>query len=468
MRIAKLHMDAQDKTRFEIHGKSSVKYHLKANHVVEAKRWFWSLNNAIQWAKDEAREEEKQRTKDAEILRQAKLEQFEKHPQEDRPEGSSAGSIKAGEKDLALTSSLGVPSHSGSKLSPQSSRAFTETGDGDDEKSSYIPYDSSAAQGDLIKPESHMSAPPQEDLGEGDYGDYASSNDVAQPSNKDAFNITAQSAKLQLDLLRSVSTALQAERKRNPLLVISDASVTQALTTYEGALGSLDSLVAHLLKISQDRDAYWQYRLDREADARKMWEESMAHVAREHEELQNKIGESEERRRRTKKALKETLEASAANSRAVSDGSSLVQFADTSERDEEVAEERPPLSAKSSGNKVPTRKPTALSQLTAISDSESGDDEEFFDAVDAGEVEVVQTLKTKDDSIPESDSTGDLRALKRSEIEPSFQGYEDPVRERLNMEVDNRPRISLWVSMLHLVITGKCILTRAARESLNQ
>ena len=46
MKIAALNMDAQDKTRFEIQGKSSVKYHLKANHVVEAKRWFWTLNNA--------------------------------------------------------------------------------------------------------------------------------------------------------------------------------------------------------------------------------------------------------------------------------------------------------------------------------------------------------------------------------------------------------------------------------------
>ena len=77
MRIAKLHMDSQDKTRFEIQGKSSVKYHLKANHVVEAKRWFWALNNAIQWAKDEEREEERRRTRDAEALRQARIEQSE-------------------------------------------------------------------------------------------------------------------------------------------------------------------------------------------------------------------------------------------------------------------------------------------------------------------------------------------------------------------------------------------------------
>lgn len=466
MRIAKLHMDAQDKTRFEIHGKSSVKYHLKANHVVEAKRWFWSLNNAIQWAKDEAREDEKRRTKDAEALRQAKIEQIEKQPQEDRPEGSIAGS-KGNEKGLAHTSSLSVPSHSGSKLSFQSSRAFTEAGDGEDEILPYIPYGSSA-QGDLVKPASHLSAPPPEDQEDGeDYGDYASSNDVAQPSTKDAFNITAQSAKLQLDLLRSVSAALQAEQKKNPLLVISDASVTQALTAYEGAVGSLDGLVAHLLKISQDRDAYWQYRLDREADTRKMWEESMAHVAREHEELQNRIGESEEKRRRTKKALKETLEASAANSRAVSHGPSLVQIPDSVEKDEQVAEERPPLSAKPSGNEVPTRKPTALSQLTALSESESDDDEEFFDAVDAGEVEVVQTLKTEDSSLlPEGDTTRDLRALKHSEIEPSFEGYEDPVRERLKMEADNRPKISLWVSMLHtLFLNEKSLFNTVTRVS---
>jgi hypothetical protein len=76
MRIAKLYMDPQDKQRFEIQGKSSVKYHLKANHQVEAKRWYWALNNAIQWAKDEAREEEKRATQDNEALKQAKIEQL--------------------------------------------------------------------------------------------------------------------------------------------------------------------------------------------------------------------------------------------------------------------------------------------------------------------------------------------------------------------------------------------------------
>jgi hypothetical protein len=77
MGIAKLYMDPQDKQRFEIQGKSSVKYHLKANHQVEAKRWFWALNNAIQWAKDEARDEEKRANQDQEALKQAKIEQLQ-------------------------------------------------------------------------------------------------------------------------------------------------------------------------------------------------------------------------------------------------------------------------------------------------------------------------------------------------------------------------------------------------------
>ena len=78
MRIAKLHMDPKDKLQFEIHGKSSVKYSLKANHQVEAKRWFWALNNAIQWAKDEAKEEQRRQQQETLALREARNEQLER------------------------------------------------------------------------------------------------------------------------------------------------------------------------------------------------------------------------------------------------------------------------------------------------------------------------------------------------------------------------------------------------------
>ena len=50
MKNAKLKLDASDKQRFEIisSGKGSVRYHLRANHPVEANRWIFALTQAIQ------------------------------------------------------------------------------------------------------------------------------------------------------------------------------------------------------------------------------------------------------------------------------------------------------------------------------------------------------------------------------------------------------------------------------------
>jgi hypothetical protein len=50
MRNAKLKLDPSDKQKFEIisSGKGSVRYHLRANHPVEANRWIFALTQAIQ------------------------------------------------------------------------------------------------------------------------------------------------------------------------------------------------------------------------------------------------------------------------------------------------------------------------------------------------------------------------------------------------------------------------------------
>ena len=65
---------------------------------------------------------------------------------------------------------------------------------------------------------------------------------------KDALNITAQSAKLQLDLLANVAASFQAERSKNPEMSIADPTVEKALSAYEAAVSSLKGLVQNLLK----------------------------------------------------------------------------------------------------------------------------------------------------------------------------------------------------------------------------
>lgn len=427
MRIARLHMDSQDKTRFEIHGKSSVKYHLKANHVVEAKRWFWSLNNAIQYAKDEVKEEAQRRAPDVDTARQ--------------PGHSS---------NLSVTSSRVKNDHLG--VPPSASRvSFRSDGDAGSMIDSQDPS--------VVGEELHRTQTAATATVDGDDemdGDDASSHEVYHPGSKDAFNITAQSAKLQLDLLSRVSGALVSRSASQPETMLSDPDVTSALSAYGTAVSSLNSLIADLLKISRDRDAYWQYRLDRDADARKMWEESMAQIAYEHEDLKKSIFESEEKRKRTKRALKEALEGQ--GSRPTSrQGSTFAQESPAKQVEfaasfQDQVRPEAKASAATRNRRMSTtvregnRRKSVIAQYTNLSDSESGDDEEFFDAVDAGEVEVIErpTPETSVEPEPIKEELADERAQKIKAIETSFVGYEDGIRKKLKLDADNRPKISLW------------------------
>lgn len=440
MRIATLHMDAQDKTRFEIQGKSSVKYHLKANHVVEAKRWFWALNNAIQYTKDEAKEERKTLDTDTESIRS-------RQPQ----------------------TALAVPA--------SSSRVSFRSKEGADAPAYDIPSD---AGDDLQRIATHATATAE---GEEDYdGDGASSYEGHQRPGqeaRDSFAITAQSAKLQLDLLGRVAGALNSRQTLKPDTPISDPDVVSAFNTYETAVSSLNSLVADLLKIAKDREAHWQYRLERDADARKMWEESMAAIAYEHEDLKKSIAVSEDKRKRTKRALKEALEGQPGVAAELQDEpqalpaeSQAVSFADARQEINQFSRRR------SSTFRPGGRRKSVIAQYTNVSDSESGDDDEFFDAIDAGEIEVVspELMSPPPIEAPKAVEVNpmdsvvnerlDPRTTKQREIEPSYKGYEAGVRKRLKLDADNRPKISLWGILKSMI--GKDMTKMTLPVSFNE
>ena len=437
MRIAGLFMDASDKTRFEIQGKSSVKYHLKANHVVEAKRWFWALNNAIQWAKDEAKDDAQKKTRDVDALNQAKIEQ-------------------AKATGLSPATAVGITSYNTSCLSFQEPTTGLGSSVDGDQEPGYVFYEPSVGANDLsrIVSKANTVAVPGDLDDEEEYGDDASSHDI-HPSPKDAFNITANSANLQLELLGNVSTALQSEISSKPSTTISDPAIAHAVATYEGAVRSLQSMVGDLLKIARDRDAYWQYRVDREADMRKLWEDSMTKVAKEQEELEGRIGESEEKRKRTKRALREALDAGPATQ---SLSESAIFTGDADQVPQSPKEEKPGLDRvfssrrKSLGVRDALRQKSVIATMTELSDSDSEADEEFFDAVDAGEVEVLNEMPLSTSVL--SGPTNPVEANEQLDVDgkavainSSFKGYEESVRQRLNMTADDRPKISLWVCM---------------------
>lgn len=309
-------------------------------------------------------------------------------------------------------------------------------------------YGTSVAGNDFGKVASHLGAPTIEGDADDDdeYGDDASSHDL-RPHSKDAFNITAQSVKIQLDLLAQVSTALQSEQSRNPSLQISDPMMAQALNSYEAAVSNLKGLVGDLLRISRDRDAFWQYRLDREENVRRMWEESMTKVAKEQEELENRIGESEFKRRKTKRALREALE------------EFEMKGSDDEEDFADAEPSRPDLRQSTGISEQALRRKATIANIAAdMSGSEEEDDEEFFDAVGAGEVEVIELPKESPvaELVAESPAQDAVFDQKHADISTGFRGYEDGPRKRLAMDEDNRPKISLWVSLIMSTSQWRC------------
>ena len=425
MNFAKLRMDPQDKTRFEIKGtkgKASIKYSLRANHEAEAKRWYWALNNAIQCAKDEAKEEARQKQDGIESPRQSKP-----------PPG------------LALNPS---------QLSFQDHDTEPPSNDDGEHGTAYEP---SLQPSDIAKiTESKVTRIPgdadEEDADE--FDDEVSSHKI-NPATQDAFDITAQSARLQLDLLSQMSAALLAENAIDATSSISDATISQTVSEYQSALENLQGLLDDLMRFARDREDYWQDRLAREANIRRMWEDSMARVVKEQEELEGRIGESEDKRKRTKRALRDALEgASVASTRPGSPQQvpETVSITEAVDKTQQVNERLPLPRRKSLG---PSKRRPTITEITDLSDLDSEDDEEFFDAVDAGEVEVGEmppafpsgpvAAKSPDEKPPV-----DLRAIRQAEIRPSFKGYEGPVRTKLGLDKDNRPKISLWVSFLYV------------------
>ena len=428
MRIAKLTMDSSDKTKFEILGKSSVKYHLKANHSVEAKRWFWALNNAIQWSKDEAKEEQ-QKAKQENAARQALAE---------RAKDTSP------DKGAAAVSSAGMSTEEVSRPSVRLPAAVAASIAGDDVASGYDSYEASVVNDG---PQRKTTLMPGEAEPDDDEADVNSAE--LKPVPKDAFNITAHSADLQLDILGQVSKALHDQVVTNPTMPVSDPMVGQALETYSSAVQSLKSMVGDLLRIARDRDRHWQVRLDREGDLRRLWEESMTRVAREQEALEGRIGESEEKRKRTKRALRDALD----ESTGTLSSSRRVTIQDPPETQKgDVGRARAVSSSEEPSPEQAFKRPrSTIAELTELSDSDSDADEEFFDAVGAGEVPVESMPTSPVPSSQETPATASLSSLREDKtvvLAPSFAGYEDGVRERLKMEADDRPKISLWVGRI--------------------
>jgi len=295
-----------------------------------------------------------------------------------------------------------------------------------------------------------------------DANDDSSSYGPVDPPTTDALSLAAHSARLQLDLLSQVALALQFEHANNPDLKLGESSCIAAMASYESAVGSLKQLIGDLLSMSRDRDAYWRYRMEKEVSLRRLWEENMTKLAEEQEALEGQVVGERERRKKTKRALKRVLRKDSGRTTRPGGGTAVhgLEEGGVESLDEKLKQ----LELDRQGS----AKRDGESFEDGLSESDESD--QFFDAIDSGEVEVFSEMPSnvpvRDDGDQQEEEgveeieyiVGDPRKMKLVAVKKSYVGYEDPPRQKLSMDADDRPKISLWVRALlvqvdHLELT---------------
>jgi oxysterol-binding protein 1 len=248
MKYAKLKLDPADKQKFEIistgKGSGSVRYHLRANHPVEANRWIFALTQAIQAATAES---------------------------------------------VSVNTDDGASMHSRSVSTSERP----------------APAARSTSSLDLRQKMSNMSNSSAVSINTEDDSDEYPPEDGDEPHKGD-FEATAHSAQVQLEILEKLLGSLpQGDHQRlrteggqetpaieDPVLILKK--------TASSLHGTLDELV----RMSQTRDNYWRAQLDREKELRRLWEENMESLAEEQEHMEEAMNNAIEQRRMTKRALR--------------------------------------------------------------------------------------------------------------------------------------------------------------------
>ncbi|KAG0254278.1 hypothetical protein DFQ27_006940 [Actinomortierella ambigua] len=413
--IAKLWIDAVDKQRFDIIGKGSIRYHLKAGHATEAKRWIFALTQTKQWISDTSSGDKSRR--------QSISSMQDTRPSASRTDTLASSSSDSASQSRGRTSTLQRTGSNGSR-----SRSSSTTGEEDSTTAAGLPHaDTYANMTNFVKTQIQMQADMNDSL---------------------------------VRLQRQQETPEDSEIMKT------------CLASLEASM-ALKNSIGELVAMTNDREQYWQRILKQESQKRELWEESMRTMSEEQLEMQRLLTKAEETNRKMKKNRTLRSKSSALNlhsAKAAFEGASTTTPTATME-----SEAATPVTINGDNTLTPTTDTAGLVQSSAsasvqeskvdASDSDSDEEEEesgdeFFDAV--GDDEVVEF---SDDAISEIDGNEDAQkdgpaseekvgssstqVIRKHTggdyIASSVAGYPKELRTRLpTKQTSLRPDISLW------------------------
>lgn len=441
MRIAKTVYPSSDKSKFDVIGREkNSAFHLKAAHPTEAKNWIWQLNQASRQAKDAA--SSSQPSKDltgATIVTDSATPAIQINSPSSPQTGLGTGLASSFTPSIADSVSRG----------PITSRNHSrgEIGPLDD----VMPSNMSATYSDAGS-------------------DYEETGTEDEP-HVDSFGLTANSAKIQLELMDQICERFAARPEAISKL---DGDLREAIGTFKDAAHSLREMLSKLVVMASDRERHFKHLIDREQEMRRLWEDNMQALATDQDDLERKVYEAHQQRRATVKQLR----AAQTQLKSLSADSPLVS-------PDAVPQKQLGATAPSGG-------------ATYINDDLLDDDDtddEFYDAeASAAPTPAAAPEQTRSPSIQPftetsslagastivdepvaaaappkleraSISDGPASSKELARIKPAFQGYEHPIRTDMGRG-DDRPTVSLWGILKSMI--GKDMTKMTLPVSFNE
>lgn len=306
------------------------------------------------------------------------------------------------------------------------------------------------------QPRSRISSGPSND-GDSILGDeetFAGEDETGRPPRADDYELLAMSTKTQLDLTQDLLDSLIVEEGS------ANAEVVKAL---RGSISASNQSLAEYVDVSAQRERYFIRKYEREIEVKRLWEENMKELAASHSAIEAelvKVGKDNIRKKRALQDIRANISsASPAISPTALDHhaeldsiTNLPPIVSPSPVDSASSNApRPSLLLDSTRSRTRTRGATMLnpSELEQVIDSalarssdsvdSESDDEEFFEAIEAGAIPLSDSPTPMTASI--QDQTAE-KYMEEMDLVP-YKGYEN-LRDRLPIDNDNRPPVSLW------------------------
>lgn len=292
-----------------------------------------------------------------------------------------------------------------------------------------------------------------------------------------SYDVALLNIKAQVDLNQQLVSTLQGTPSGVVQGLGTDTERTSSkqddvLNALRQSLSTLGTLISQHSIMAQDRERYLVNRIQREVEARRMWEENMLAVAEQQADMDRQLTEAAKDNEKKRKALRQARGVLAglssgslpASPAAVSEPATMSSMLDSAPTSAFSASSRPIFSARESiSNIQDVQEVHDMIVAATAEDSDDGEGDEFFDAI---ETNALPNLKQHDAiANPDHDRPGSPVAEEKTSVLDMIKPVIQPkkveeqstikeylarkslepyshVRHRLPIDDDKRPSVS--------------------------